>query len=57
MVTEELNRALQAIKHREILSRTLGKLCDTGQIEEYHSNGFEPVVDKVIQRLPLAAER
>jgi hypothetical protein len=32
-------------------------LCDAGEIENYHNDAFETVVDKVIQHLPLVAER
>jgi Mrp family chromosome partitioning ATPase len=44
----------------EILGRlpldpALAILCDAGEIEDYHSDVFEAVVDKVIQHLPLAA--
>jgi len=39
------------------LDPSLAMLCDAGEIEEYHSDTFEAVVDEVIQHLPLAAEQ
>lgn len=39
------------------LDPALAMLCDAGEIEDYHSDDFEAVVDKVIQYLPLAAEQ
>jgi Mrp family chromosome partitioning ATPase len=39
------------------LDPNLAMLCDAGEIEEYRSEAFEAVVDKVLQRLPRVAER
>ena len=39
------------------LDPELAILCDAGEIEEYRSEAFEAVVEKVLQRLPLVAER
>lgn len=39
------------------LDPSLAMLCDAGEIEDYHSDAFEAVVDKVIQYLPLVAKQ
>jgi Mrp family chromosome partitioning ATPase len=39
------------------LDPRLAMLCDAGEIEDYHSDAFEAVVEKVLERLPLVAER
>jgi Mrp family chromosome partitioning ATPase len=39
------------------LDPSLAMLCDAGEIEDYYSDAFEAVVDKVIQHLPLVAKQ
>jgi Mrp family chromosome partitioning ATPase len=39
------------------LDPRLAMLCDAGEIEDYHSEAFETVVDRVLQHLPLVEER
>jgi Mrp family chromosome partitioning ATPase len=39
------------------LDPSLAMLCDAGEIEDYHSDAFETVVDNIIQHLPLVVEQ
>lgn len=39
------------------LDPSLAVRCDAGEIEDYHNDAFEAVVDQVIQRLPVLADR